>query len=110
MACVSVKVVLFSEQTMTLAMLQGDLSLWLKKIEVLHSVYIRGVREADWLVNNCQRASYLLSVLFDTVVEYDTLGQNASDIVRLISVLLLLQLSTVISSIFVIYQLFQADL
>lgn len=95
---------------MTLAMLHGDLSLWLKKIEVLHSVYIRGVREADWLVNNCQRASYLLSVLFDTVVEYDTLGQNASDIVRLISVLLLLQLSTVISSIFVIYQLFQADL
>lgn len=91
MACVSVKVVLFSEQTMTLAMLHGDLSLWLKKIEVLHSVYIRGVREADWLVNNCQRASYLLSVLFDTVVEYDTLGQNASDIVRLISVLLLLQ-------------------
>lgn len=95
---------------MTLAMLHGDLSLWLKKIEVLHSVYIQGVREANWLVNNCQRASYLLSVLFDTVVEYDTLGQNASDIVRLISVLLLLRLSTVISSIFVIYQLFQSDL
>jgi hypothetical protein len=70
-----------SEQTMTLAMLHGDLSPWLKKLEVVHSVYVRGVREADWLVNNCQRASHLLSVLFETVVEYDTLGENASDTV-----------------------------
>ena len=66
---------------MTLAMLHGDLALWLKEIEVIHSVYVRGIREADWLVNNCQRASHLLSVLYETVVEYDTLGQNASDIV-----------------------------
>ncbi|XP_055996966.1 gamma-tubulin complex component 5-like isoform X2 [Ostrea edulis] len=78
------KRIIKQEQTMTLAMLHGDLSPWLKKTEVVHSVYIRGVREAGWLVNNCQRASHLLSVLFETVVEYDTLGQNASDIVELL--------------------------
>ncbi|XP_061182795.1 gamma-tubulin complex component 5-like [Saccostrea echinata] len=72
------------EQTMTLAMLHGDLSPWLKKIELIHSLYVRGIQEADWMVNNCQRASHLLSGLFEAVVEYDTLGQNASDVVELL--------------------------
>ncbi|KAK3087994.1 hypothetical protein FSP39_013230 [Pinctada imbricata] len=67
----------------TLALLKAELSPWLHKIEAVHSVYVEGIEEADWLQNNCHRASHLLSVLYKAVLEYDTLGHYANEMLEL---------------------------
>ncbi|KAL5014094.1 hypothetical protein ScPMuIL_008364 [Solemya velum] len=77
------------EETMTLFRLCAELTTWLPRIKLVHSIYKCGVDQS--LDTNSQRASQLLSVLFQSVLEYDTIGSDAAD---MIDVLLTLWLKT----------------
>lgn len=74
------KTIFFAEETMTLSRLCAELTTWLPRIKLVHSIYKCGVDQS--LDTNSQRASQLLSVLFQSVLEYDTIGSDAADMVN----------------------------
>ncbi|XP_033727239.1 gamma-tubulin complex component 5-like isoform X2 [Pecten maximus] len=78
------KLVIKQEETFTLAMLYNKLKPWLPKVKVIHSIYERGVKEAEWLPGNYQKASQLLSVLYDTVMEHDAMSSYSSEMMNLL--------------------------
>ncbi|XP_021343427.1 gamma-tubulin complex component 5-like isoform X1 [Mizuhopecten yessoensis] len=78
------KIVIKQEETFTLAMLHTRLKPWLPKVKVIHSIYERGVKEAEWLPGNYQKASQLLSVLYDAVLEHDAMGTLTSEMMNML--------------------------
>lgn len=75
---------LIVEETVTLMSVHMSLQDWLKKIEVVYSLYNKGIMEAEVLHTNCQKASHLLNVLYNTVIEYDDSGQSGTQIVSVL--------------------------
>ncbi|KAJ8299061.1 hypothetical protein KUTeg_023121 [Tegillarca granosa] len=78
------KIIIRQEETVTLMSTHSSLQDWLKKIEVVYSLYNKGIIEAEVLQTNCQKASHLLNVLYNTVIEYDDSGQSGIQIVELL--------------------------
>ncbi len=74
----------FVEETITLSTLHATLKPWLHKLEILYSVYVKGVKEAEWLPSNYQKSSHLISVLYEAITEFDALGEFSKDIVSVI--------------------------
>jgi len=74
-------IIIFAEEIVTLETIHSKLKHWLQKVKVIHTVYIDGVKAAEVLPSNCQKASHLLSVLFDAVMEYDDMGQCDTEMV-----------------------------
>ncbi|XP_060067402.1 gamma-tubulin complex component 5-like [Ylistrum balloti] len=78
------KIIIKQEETFTLAMLHTNLKPWLPKVKVIHSVYEKGVKEAEWMPGNYQKASHLLSILYDTVLEHDAMGNFTSEMMNML--------------------------
>ena len=61
-----------SEDSISFGNLFEMLKPWLLKIGLVHSVYERGVKAVEWSPSRSQKASCLLNVLYDAVLECDS--------------------------------------
>ncbi|XP_067665574.1 gamma-tubulin complex component 5-like isoform X2 [Haliotis asinina] len=78
------KRIIRNEEVMTLSMMSVELQTWSQKISLVYSLYINGVAAAASLPTNSLKASHLLSVLYNTVLEYDSLGEFTPDMIMLL--------------------------
>ncbi len=69
------------DEMMTLSVLSSELHAWMLKISLVYSLYISGVAAAASLPTNSLKSSHLLSVLYNSVLEHDALGQFTPDMV-----------------------------
>ncbi|XP_041361102.1 gamma-tubulin complex component 5-like [Gigantopelta aegis] len=72
------------EELMTVTLLSSDLEPWMTKVNLVYSVYINGLAAGASLPTNSLKASHLLSVLYNTVVDFDTLHESVSDLMTLL--------------------------
>ncbi|KAL3889915.1 hypothetical protein ACJMK2_002233 [Sinanodonta woodiana] len=72
------------EETITMSLLYGELKPWLRKVIALHEVYVKGIKRGYGFPSNSQRASKLLSAIYEIVMEYDTMGQYAGELLGLL--------------------------
>ncbi|KAK0053898.1 gamma-tubulin complex component 5-like isoform X1 [Biomphalaria pfeifferi] len=64
--------VIRQESLISLLKLSNDLKPWLDKVQVVHGVYVEGICSQSSLVgseNNCYKASYLLDILYQLLIE-----------------------------------------
>lgn len=66
------------EQTHTIMQLKAQLQPWFQKLILVHSVYRNGVYKFPSLKSNNEKAALLLSCLFDTVMELDSIARKES--------------------------------
>ncbi|XP_076082498.1 gamma-tubulin complex component 5-like [Mytilus galloprovincialis] len=78
------KIIVKQEETITLSSLHATLKPWLHKLDILYSVYVKGIKEAEWLPSNYQKSSHLISVLYEAITEFDALGEFSKDVVDLL--------------------------
>ncbi|KAK3589216.1 hypothetical protein CHS0354_020077 [Potamilus streckersoni] len=72
------------EETITMSLLYDELKPWLRKVVTLHEVYVKGIKRGYGFPSNSQRASKLLSAIYEKVMEYDTMGQYAGELLGLL--------------------------
>ncbi|CAC5390042.1 TUBGCP5 [Mytilus coruscus] len=78
------KIIVKQEETITLSSLHATLKPWLHKLDILYSVYVKGIKEAEWLPSNYQKSSHLISVIYEAITEFDALGEFSKDVVDLL--------------------------
>ena len=77
LSCIEKKMIK-QEELMTVTLLHSDLEPWMSKVSLVYSTYINGLAAGASLPTNSLKASHLLSVLFDSVLDLDTLQTPAS--------------------------------